>query len=101
MPISIVPMTEEEIKKNEKKPKRKKPQKANKVNSGQKPKGLLTNKTGGLVKRMGGGKTSKYKAKGGMVKRMAGGKTSKYKAKGGTVGKMGGGIIGFKKTSKY
>ena len=36
-----------------------------------------------------------------MVKRMAGGKTSKYRAKGGTVGKMGGGMIGFKKTSKY
>ena len=36
-----------------------------------------------------------------MVKRMAGGKTSKYRAKGGKVSKMGGGMIGFKKTSKY
>ncbi len=41
-----------------------------------------------------------------MVKRMAGGKTSKYKAKGGVVSKkngqqIGGGMIGFKKTSKY
>ena len=36
-----------------------------------------------------------------MVKRMAGGKTSKYIAKGGKVSKMGGGMIGFKKTSKY
>ena len=73
MPISIVEMTEEEKRKNEKrfpkkKPKRKKPQKSIKVKSGQKPKGLLTNKTGGIVKRMGGGKTSKYRAKGGRVK---------------------------------
>ena len=74
MPIKIVPMTEKEKKENEKRfprvprkvPKRKKPQKANKVNSGQKPKGLLTK--GGIVKRMGGGKTSKYRAKGGRVK---------------------------------
>ncbi len=36
-----------------------------------------------------------------MVKRMGGGKTSKYRAKGGKVSKMGGGMIGFKKTSKY
>tara|TARA_Y100001938_G_scaffold87042_1_gene119359 strand:+ start:464 stop:583 length:120 start_codon:yes stop_codon:yes gene_type:complete len=38
-----------------------------------------------MVKRMAGGKTSKYKAKGGVVSRMGGGKTSKYRAKGGRV----------------
>ncbi len=52
-------------------------------------------------------KKSKYRAKGGIVKRMGGGKTTKYKAKtGGVVSKkngkqIGGGMIGFKKTSKY
>jgi ABC-type uncharacterized transport system ATPase subunit len=29
-------------------------------------------KTGGVVKRMGGGKTSKYRAKGGLIKKKAG-----------------------------
>tara|TARA_Y100000401_G_scaffold54742_1_gene43047 strand:- start:590 stop:811 length:222 start_codon:yes stop_codon:yes gene_type:complete len=50
-------------------------------------------KTGGVVKRMGGGKTSKYRAKGGLVKRMGGGKTSKYRAKGGVIQKKAGKVV--------
>ena len=70
MPITVVPMTEKEKKENEKRfptkkkeSKKKKPQKAAFVGAG-----IGYKKTGGIVKRMGGGKTSKYRAKGGRVK---------------------------------